>query len=135
MRGALFAFCSAICTLLVMQLHPYHQTMLIYEVNVSVIESRAREYAEFLNHHILEILKFQGFRSAELFQEIRPDIDGHAEAPKKIHYVVHYRVDSEHDLQHYFDHHAPAMRQDAIARFGDSFTAHRRNLRLVKPFA
>ena len=108
--------------------------MLIYEVNVSVTESRAREYAEYLNHHILEILKFQGFRSAELFQEIRPDTDAPAEAPKKIHYVVHYRVESEHDLQHYFDHHAPAMRQDAIARFGGSFTAHRRNLILVKPF-
>ena len=109
--------------------------MLIYEVNVSVLESRAQEYAEFLNHHIREILQFQGFRSAELFQELRPDTDGSTDGPKKIHYVVQYRIDSEQDLQHYFDHHSPAMRQDAISRFGDSFSAHRRNLRLLKPFA
>ncbi len=113
---------------------PYHQAMLIYEVNVSVIESRADEYAEFLNHHIREILAFQGFVSAELFREIRPTTDASASELKKVHFVVQYRVQSEQDLQHYFDHHAAAMRQDAIQRFGDSFTAHRRNLQAIGSF-
>jgi hypothetical protein len=113
---------------------PYHQSMLIYEVNVSVLESRAEEYAEFLNHHIREILAFQGFVSAELLREIRPASDASTDQTKKVQFVVQYRVQSEQDLQHYFDHHAAAMRQDAIQRFGDSFTAHRRNLQVIQSF-
>jgi hypothetical protein len=108
--------------------------MLIYEVNISVLEPRSEEYAEFLNHHIQEILAFQGFVSAELLREMHPPSESVSTPAKRVHFVVQYRVETEQDLQNYFDHHAAAMRQDAIQRFGDSFTAHRRNLRLLQSF-
>ena len=111
----------------------YDQLMLIYEVNVFVNEDRAQEYAEFLDHHIRDILKIKGFIKAELFSELI-DSSTPTPEPKQAHFAIHYHVETEADLQNYFNHHASAMRKDAIDRFGNSFSAKRRNLISIQKF-
>jgi heme-degrading monooxygenase HmoA len=111
----------------------YDQLMLIYEVNVFVNEDRAQEYAEFLDHHIRDILKIKGFIKAELFSELI-DSSTPTPEPKQAHFAIHYHVETEADLQNYFKHHAAAMRKDAIDRFGNSFSAKRRNLISIQKF-
>jgi len=73
--------------------------------------------------HIDEILtKADGVTSAEVF---KVEIEGEE---NKTSLSVHYRFDSREHLQSYFDHLAPALRQNGIARWGDRVAYTRRIL-------
>jgi Domain of unknown function (DUF4286) len=100
--------------------------MLIYEVNLTVQESIAGAYLEWLRRHIPEILSFDGFEYATL-------LFGEAEPGMRL-YSVHYYVADRASLDDYFANHAATMRQDAIERFGDQFTASRRVFEVAGEF-
>lgn len=94
--------------------------MIIYEVNLTINNDIYDEYHQWLVDHIKIMLTFQGFRHAELAKEKFLDDD------IKTKLTVRYFLESEQDLNDYFNKYAQSMREDGIKRFGDKFTAFRR---------
>lgn len=95
--------------------------MLIYEVNLQIQPSIYAAYRQWLTLHIQQVLQFSGFQKAEVFEYKEADSNSKC-------LCVHYHVAALENLQHYLDHHATALRQDAIDQFGDKFQANRRIL-------
>ena len=93
-----------------------------YEVNLHLKAEILAEYREFLRDHVKEMLKFDGFLTASIF-ELSPTEDEFSQ-----HLTVHYKVESMHQLQNYLDHSAAQMREQAVMRFGERFKADRRVL-------
>lgn len=100
--------------------------MVLYEVNVRIAAERAAEVRAWLAVHVDEMLAFDGFTGAEVWDDVETD-DG------PVHLVVHYRVRDRAALDAYLRDHAPRMRGDGAARFGDAFTATRRLLVRSEP--
>lgn len=95
---------------------------LIYEVTIDVDNEILDEFELWLAHHVAQMLQLDAFRDAQV-------LDGDPVEPGKARRIVHYFPVSEAALQEYFDHDAARMRQDAVDRFGDRFSAQRRVLR------
>lgn len=95
--------------------------MVLYEVNVRIAAGRAAEYRAWLGDHVAEMLGFDGFTEAEVWDDAERE-DG------AVHIVVHYRLRDRAALDAYLRDHAPRMRGDGLARFGDALTATRRVL-------
>ena len=92
--------------------------MLIYEVNVTIAPELFDAFrAYLLDQHMQEVVDAGRFISSTLFVEQ----DTHT-------LVVQYEVHSMADMERYLSDHAPRMRDDAIERFGSTFTASRRFL-------
>jgi quinol monooxygenase YgiN len=101
--------------------------MVLYEVSIRVTPEASAAYRDWLTAHVAEMLAFEGFTRAEVFED-DPDADGAARL------VVHYHVRDVAALDRYLAEDAPRMRADGLARFGDRFTATRRILRRVQTF-
>ena len=100
--------------------------MIVYEVRVSVEAAIAQDYRAWLDTHIHEILAIPGFQEAELLREVD---DG-----DRVVWTIRYHLDSRDALEAYLRDHAPRLRADGQARFGNRFTATRRVLELVRNF-
>ena len=99
--------------------------MVIYEVNVAVDADAAPAYAEWLGHHVGEMVELPGFVAAEWF-----DVDpGDAPLPDgRVRYCIHYHLYTQEDYETYVREHAPQMRGDGLARFEGRFSISRRLL-------
>ena len=95
--------------------------MIIYEVNLSIEPELESAFIPWLKAHIKEMLKIKGFTSASLLKDVE-----NTEMPAK--WVVQYRLENRIDLDNYFNNHAKQMRQEALDRFCDGFSATRRIL-------
>jgi hypothetical protein len=102
------------------QLPPDNQSVL-YEVSLEADAEIAGPFDTWLRDHIADMLQFDGFRSAEI-------LDDPAAPPGRIRRVVQYRLRDALALDDYLTHHAPRMRAQGVARFGERFTAERRAL-------
>lgn len=51
--------------------------------------------------------------------------------PGEITYVIQYFANTKENYQRYINDHAPALREKAIARWGDQFIAFRTMMELV----
>jgi heme-degrading monooxygenase HmoA len=100
--------------------------VILYEVNLIIDADAADDYAAWLADHIGDILRIDGFVSAEWW-EVETGEPG-------AHYCVQYRVKSRDHLEAYFRDHAPALREDGLRRFGGRFAASRRILRRQRAF-
>jgi hypothetical protein len=94
----------------------------IYEVNLFIEKSIEADYRLWLAKHIDEILRLPGFVEAKCF-EVQADASSHEFA-----LCVQYYLDSQTSLDDYLLNHAPRLRADGTARFGDRFRANRRML-------
>ncbi len=94
----------------------------IYEVNLFVRREIEKDYRAWLEMHIAEILALPGFLDAQSF-DVHQD-----EAGDEVALCVQYRLQSMAALENYFKQHAPRLRADGVARFGDRFRASRRVL-------
>jgi hypothetical protein len=101
--------------------------MLIYEVNLSVNSEIAADYAQFLKHHIPEVVQVGGFTKADWFERRASD-EGLSNTEGRTLWTIHYHVASREALDRYLREHAPKMRAEAVDRFGDRFQATRRIL-------
>lgn len=101
--------------------------MIVYEVRVSVEAAIAADYRAWLDGHIREILAIPGFAEAELLRE--EDDDG-----GRVVWTIRYHLDSRDALETYLRDHAPRLRADGQARFGNRFSATRRVLELIRNF-
>ncbi len=99
--------------------------MITYEVNLEVDVHLREDYLAWLQTHVDEMLRFDGFKTAVIEEVIDP-----AAAPGRFALCVRYRVRDQACLDDYFAQHAARMREDGVARFGDGFKATRRILRL-----
>ncbi|HEY2347205.1 MAG TPA: DUF4286 family protein [Xanthomonadaceae bacterium] len=93
----------------------------IYEVTVHVRREVADAYIAWLRAHVAEIVALPGFEDAELhalFDEAADDAG----------WCVRYRLRDRVALDDYLRDHAPRLRADGIARFGDAMRAQRRVL-------
>lgn len=102
--------------------------MIVYEVNLTINQDVASDYREWLEGHIEQILKQDGFHSAKLYER-ESDEAGGGEC-----WTVHYYLENRQSLNDYLDNQAEAFRADAVARFGGSFSAARRVLDPIQKF-
>ena len=105
--------------------------MIIYEVNLTIQNEIADSFGIWLQEHIADLLKIDGFESAHWFE--RKAEENEDEKTQTL-WTVQYHLQNHSVLQNYFDHHAPQMRQDGIDRFGKKFYATRRVLELKERF-
>lgn len=96
---------------------------LVYEVNLSVRRDIEAEYRAWLDAHVREILALPGFIGATVFDRLEP-----APSPDEFCLSLHYRLRDPAALADYLRDHAPRLRADGIARFGEGFRADRRVL-------
>jgi hypothetical protein len=100
---------------------PQDNQGVVYEVNLEADADIAGPFDTWLRDHIADMLQFEGFRSAEIFEDP-------AAPAGRIRRIVHYRLRDQAALDDYLARHAPEMRAQGVARFGDRFSAGRRVL-------
>ena len=96
----------------------------ICEVNVEVDAAAHDEYRVWLRDHIAEILTLPGFAGAKVFEVLEPP-----PSAGRVGLCVQYALKDRASLDDYLRDHAPRLRADGVARFGDRFQATRRVLR------
>jgi hypothetical protein len=97
---------------------------IVYEVNVDLDAAIERDYHAWLDAHVCEILALPGFTGARVFDVLEPKPD-----TGRVTLCVQYALRDSAALDAYLRDHAPRLRADGVARFGDRFRAHRRVLR------
>jgi hypothetical protein len=95
----------------------------IYEVNLFVQADIEVDYRVWLARHISEILALPGFIDAQCF-----DVQRDEKNNNDVAICVQYQLESQAALDNYLQLHAPRLRADGIANFGDRFRATRRVL-------
>jgi hypothetical protein len=100
---------------------PQDNQGVVYEVNLEADADIAGPFDTWLRDHIADMLQFEGFRSAEIFEDP-------AAPAGRIRRIVQYRLRDRTALDDYLATHAPRMRAQGVARFGNRFTAERRVL-------
>ena len=97
--------------------------MIVYEVNLFVRREIEAAYRDWLDAHVREIVALPGFEGAQVFERREP-----AAAEGELVLCTQYRLRDADALASYLREHAPRLRADGIARFGDGFRAERRVL-------
>lgn len=98
-------------------------TAVIYEVNLDLDAAIRGEYLGWLATHVGEILALPGFAAASVLEVTDPPA-----APGRAQLCVQYRLADAAALETYLRDHAPRLRAEGSARFGDRFRATRRVL-------
>jgi hypothetical protein len=93
----------------------------IYEVNLEADAAIEAAFDTWLRDHIADMLQLPGFRSAEILGDS-------AAPPGRIRRTVQYRLADQASLDEYLREHAPRMRAQGLARFGEQYSADRRVL-------
>lgn len=97
--------------------------MVVYEVNLELDAAIRADYLAWLHAHVAEICALPGFTGAQLFEVAEP-----APTAGRVSLCVQYRLVDAAALEAYLREHAPRLRADGIARFGDRVRAQRRVL-------
>ena len=93
----------------------------LYEVNMEADAAIEAPFDTWLRDHIADLLQFDGFRSAEILED-------RTGPPGRVRRIVQYRLRDQATLDAYLRDHAPRMRAQGIAKFGERFSAERRVL-------
>ena len=72
--------------------------MIIYEVNIQVAEKIYTKYIEWLDSHIIDMLRFEGFLKSKKF------LDKNHSNNEYVYITVHYYLKSLKHLENYFKH-------------------------------
>lgn len=99
----------------------------IYEVNLAIDAAISVEYRSWLDGHVEEILALPGFIEARILDVLEP-----APAAGEVALCVQYTLHDRAALDAYLREHAPRLRGEAVARFGERFRAQRRVLHAWK---
>lgn len=106
-----------------MSAHAGLPAAVIYEVNLDLDAAIHDDYLAWLRAHIAEICALPGFTGAQLFEVVDP-----TPASGRVAWCVQYALRDQTALDAYLREHAPRLRAQGIARFGDRFRASRRVL-------
>lgn len=94
-----------------------------YEVNLDIDAAIRAEYLAWLRVHVAVIRALDGFTGAECFEVLDPPA-----AAGRAMFCVQYRLVDAAALEAYLRDHAPRLRAEGVARFGERFRASRRVL-------
>ena len=94
-----------------------------YEVNLWVQRRIEAEYRAWLQLHVAKILHLPGFIDACVYE-----VEETPGSSEEFALCVHYRLRDGAALQTYLSEHAPRLRAEGVAKFGDGFRAQRRVL-------
>lgn len=97
----------------------------VYEVSVDVDASIRDDYLRWLGPHVAEIVALPGFEGADTFEVVDPA------DPSLLRVCMRYRLVDAAALEAYLRDHAPRLRADGLARFGDRMRATRRVMRAI----
>ena len=103
----------------------------LYEVNLSVQAAYAKEFSNWLQPHIQEMLGFDGFLKAHWY---RPDPVEESNKEDVVLWTIHYHLRHREDFDNYCAMHAARMRADGLQRFPNVFSATRRLLDIHQDF-
>ena len=103
--------------------------MIVYEVNVFVRRQVEAAYRRWLDDHVREIVALPGFLGAQVFERREPAL-----ADEEFAVCMQYRLRDEQALQDYLREHAPRLRAEGLALFGDNFRAERRVLAPLRDY-
>jgi hypothetical protein len=95
----------------------------VYEVNLAVDADVLGAYRAWLADHVAEIVALPGFTGATTWDVVDP-----APPTGVVHVCVQYALRDAAALDDYLREHAPRLRADGIARFGERVRATRRVL-------
>jgi hypothetical protein len=98
----------------------------VYEVNLAVDAGVLGAYRAWLADHVAEIVALPGFTGARTWDVVDP-----APPAGVAHLCVQYALRDAAALEAYLRDHAPRLRADGIARFGERVRATRRVLHPV----
>ena len=98
--------------------------MIVYEVNLEIEAGIATEYRRWLDAHVAGILTLPGFTGARILEVLEPEPPS-----SRIAVCVQYALVDLTALDGYLREHAPRLRAEGVARFGDRVRAQRRILR------
>jgi len=101
--------------------------MILYEVSLAIDTAIVADYRAWLDDHVREILALPGFVDARILEVLEPE-----PAPGEVVLCVHYTLRDRAALDTYLREHAPRLRGEAVARFGERFRAQRRVLHAWK---
>ncbi len=93
--------------------------MIIYEVNLQITTEIFPTYLEWLAPHTQSMLQFPGFLNVNILKERDVDTAQHT------HLTLQYQIETMAHLDHYLQHHAQNMREEA-QQFAGQFSASRR---------
>ena len=95
---------------------------MIYEVNCMIPKSRRDEFLGWLELHVKQLLKIDGFEDATIscLQEDDRLPEAHSG------FCVQYFLEDQSVFDRYLKEYAPAMRQDGLNRFGSELKIYRR---------
>ena len=108
-------------------IYPLTLNMIIYSVYITVQQSAATEWIEYMQQkHLNDVMATGCFESCQMLKQtdVISDDTGH--------YVIQYNSNSMEKVQHYLDEHAQRLRQDVVVHFGDRFTAERKLYEVVQ---
>ena len=94
---------------------------MIYEVNLKIPVDIKKEYSQWLAEHIEEMLTFDGFLKAEVYEV-------ETNATTEYELCVHYYLKNRPTMTNYEQQYAARMRGDGISRWGSQVKASRRIL-------
>ena len=96
--------------------------MIIYEVNIQVAEKIYTKYIEWLDSHIIDMLRFEGFLKSKKF------LDKNHSNNEYMYITVHYYLKSLKHLENYLNNNAKKMRTISDEKFINNITITRRVL-------
>lgn len=102
----------------------------VYEVNIDLDATVRDAYLAWLDGHVAEILALPGFTGARVFEVTEPAPQG-----GRVALCMQFRLVDGAALEAYLREHAPRLRADGLARFGDRFRAQRRVLQPLASLA
>lgn len=107
---------------------PSTDARVVYEVDIDLDATIRDAYLAWLRPHMRELCALPGFVASQLFE-----VDEPAAEAGRISLCARYLLRDAAALDAYLRDHAPRLRADGEARFGDRFNASRRILRSVDP--
>ena len=103
--------------------------MIIYNVTTNIAEEVEVKWLHWMRtEHIPAVLATGNFMSARLVRVLVEEEMGGAT------YAAQYTANDKEDLQKYYNHDAPKLREEAIALFGDKMLAFRTELEVLEDF-
>ena len=97
--------------------------MVVYEVTADVDAAIRAQYLQWLRGHVAEILALPGFTGADVEEVVDPVAAG------RFRVCMRYRLLDAASLATYLESHAPRLRAEGVALFGDRVTTQRRVMR------
>ncbi len=101
--------------------------MIVYEVSVAIDPAIREAYMAWLRGHVAEIVALPGFTGADVFEVVDP---AHAEGGACV--CMQFHLHNAAALDTYLREHAPRLRADGVARFGERMRATRRVMRPLR---